>query len=187
MPTTAVGCGESFYHRLESVKQRVVERGVDADQFALVTGVSSDEAGDILLGVGIEDFSEGEEILLADAQGKFAHGVPEQAGKVAFEIADRIDAEAVDVEAGDHVLIGANQEALQIGIVRLQLFQNAEIADRVVAIASRSALPPEELVLLKLRRPHDRVERWIGNGCDVGKVGPSGAGLIAPLNRLGEA
>ena len=63
----------------------------------------------------IEDLAEGEEVLLADAEGEFAKGVAEQLRKVALEVAERVDAEAVDVVACDDVLIGANQELLQIG------------------------------------------------------------------------
>ena len=50
----------------------VSSAAANADQIALVAGVSSNERRDILLSIGIEDLSEGEEILLADAQGKSA-------------------------------------------------------------------------------------------------------------------
>ena len=149
MPTTAVGSRESLYHRFERIEQRIVECGIDADQFALIAGVASDESGDVLFGIRVEDLAEGEEVFLADAQGELAHGIAEQAREVSFQIAQRVDAESVDIEAGDHVLIGADQEALQIGVCCHHLLEDAEVADSVVAVAIGNALAAEELVLLQ--------------------------------------
>ena len=83
------------------------------------------------LGAAVEHFAEGEEVLLADAQGELAHGVSEDLRQVSLEVAQGVDAKSVDVEAGDDVLVGADQELpADSGSAVHQLLQGVEIADR---------------------------------------------------------
>jgi hypothetical protein len=155
------GRSKAFYHGLKIVEERVIESGIDPNEFADVTRVPADEPCDILLSVLIEDLTEREEVFLADTECKFADGVAKQARKIALQITKRVDAKTVDIKASDNVLISADEEALQIGISRHHLLQDAKIPNRIVAV--RIALPSKKLVLMEFGGPHQGIQRRIGN------------------------
>jgi len=144
--------GKTPYHGLEDRKKRVIKSSVHPDCLLIshVEGAPPDKPGDVVLSGIIEHFTEGEEVAFADRFGEFAYRVAEQAGQVAFQVPQGIDAETVDVEAGDDVLVGGDQRVLDTGVVGAHLAERREIPDGVVAACLRVALPPEVLVVLQL-------------------------------------
>ena len=95
--------------------------------------------------------------------------LPKIWARFALEVAEGVDAEAVDVVTGDDVLVGPDQEALGVGVGGQDLLEDVEVAHRVVAAAA-DALAPEEAVLLQLRRPDEGVTRRAGDVRDVGNA-----------------
>ena len=179
------GGGEALGDRRQLVEERVVERGVDADQIAGVVGVAADEPGDVLLGVPVEDFAVGEEVLLADGQGELADGIAEQSGQIALQVAQGVDAEPVDVEPGDDVLVGLDQQVLELGVIGAHLLERLEVADGVVAARLGCALPAKEGVVLQLARPHVRVTGRVHDVLDRRQARVGIPGPVAPSDRLG--
>jgi hypothetical protein len=57
------------------------------------------------------------------------------------KILRRSDAESIHVKAGDDILIGANKDILQVGVVRLHLLEGKKITDGLIGWGawSRSA------------------------------------------------
>ena len=88
-----LGSREPFHDRLERDEERVIKRGIDADLIASIVGVAPDEARDVLLGPAVQDLAEGEEVLLADAQGELAGRVAKGLGQIALEVPERVDPE----------------------------------------------------------------------------------------------
>src|SRR5439155_23357496 len=100
---------QTFRHSGQPEEQRKIQRGVDANGIVHRSGITTNKARDLLF--IIIHLAKGEEILLADTEGEFPYGVPKEALKVRFDIFEGIDAEAIDVEFRDDVLIGADQDA----------------------------------------------------------------------------
>src|SRR6266446_1969282 len=71
------GTGETLDDGWQGEVKRVVERGVDPDHVVGVARRTSNELGDVLLRLSIEDLAKSEEVLLADSLGKFPHRVAE--------------------------------------------------------------------------------------------------------------
>src|SRR5215813_8391543 len=173
-----------LHHRFERVEKWIVERRIASHQLAPVVGVVADELGDVLLCLWIEDLAEGEEVFLADAEGKLAHGVAKEPWQITLQISQGVDAKPVYVVARDHVLVGPNQKALKIRVSREQLLERAEVPDRVVATRLRVSFPAKKLVLLDFARPYQRVPRRVGDVFDDGELWPGRASLIPPSHGL---
>ena len=149
---------ESLEHPRQGEEQREVQRRVDADEIVRVTGEPPGVLGDLLLVV--QDFPEGEEVLLANAERELTNGVAERQGELAFDVFERVDAEAVDVELRDDVLVrrdervaGGELEAPirgQLAEVGGDLLQRLEVADN----AERRSLPSKEPVVPEFVREH---------------------------------
>jgi hypothetical protein len=142
-----LGRCKAFQDGLEIKKERKIQRGVDADQFASILCVATNESRDIGLGVLVKDLSKSEEVLLADTQSELTHRVAEEPWQIAEKIAQRIDAEAIAIEAGYYVLERTNEKALYVRIIGSELLEGTEVADHIVA--NRYTLSPEEIVLLQ--------------------------------------
>ena len=146
-----------LHHRHQVVVQRIIQCRIHAHHIALRRRIAADEARDIRLFAPIHHFAKREEILLPDAQRKLAHRVAKQQRQIPFQVAKRIDAKAVDIVPRNHVLIGADQEVLNIVLPRRQLLERYKIAHRIV-IRSRIPLASKILILLQLHRPHQHVQ-----------------------------
>ena len=146
MPAPSV---ETFGDLGQDVEQWEVERGVHAHQEVRVGGETARVLCDLLVIVGY--FAECEEIGLADAQRIFTDGVAEDPGEVPLHVLQRVDSETVDVEPGDQVLVGADQQVsggeleagLRCGLSEVggDLLERVEVADHARRV--RCALPPE--------------------------------------------
>src|SRR5258708_12079494 len=71
------GTGETLDDGWQGEVKRVVECGVDPDHIVGVARRTSDELGDVLLRLSIEDLAKSEEVLLPTTLGKFPHPVSE--------------------------------------------------------------------------------------------------------------
>ncbi len=153
--------GETLHHGGQPEEQREVERGIHTNRIFGLAGVLANELRDFPLVV--EYLSVGEEILLANAESEFPHGVAEGAREVALDELQRIDAESVNVKLGDQKLVGADQRfayglgRTELGVVAKRGHQFLERLE-VAAIFPAFALPAEKLVALQLDRPDTRVE-----------------------------
>ena len=143
--------------------------------------VPADEAGDFLLSITHEHFAKGEEVLFANAEGIFANRIAEQQRQIVFEIAQRVDAITIDIEAGDYLLVAANQELLYVDQIGAELFKRGEISDGIV-VGSRLALAAKIIVLMEFGGPYEGTGGRIGNGGYIGPIGPRHTLRISPLN-----
>jgi len=57
----------------------------------------------------IKHFTKGKEVFLTDAQGEFPHRIAEDTGEIPFDMLQRVDPVAIDVELGDNVLVDRDQ------------------------------------------------------------------------------
>jgi hypothetical protein len=106
---------------------------------------------------------------------------PNRRGNPSLQVTQGVDAESIDVEPGDHILVRANQELLQLHNVRPELLQRGKIADRVVA-RSRKTLPAVKGIVVKLAGPYQSIHRWAGYGGDVGPVRTRIPARVTPLD-----
>ena len=149
---------ESLDYLRQGAEQREVQCRIDADQIVRVASEAPGVLRDLLLAVG--DFSEGEEVLLADAEREFPDGVAEGTGEVSLDMFQRVDAVPVDVELGDDVLVGGDEHVAggeleaavrcHLAEVGGDLLQRAEVADH----AERRSLAAKETVVPELVREH---------------------------------
>src|SRR5438552_8548784 len=116
------GCAGMFDDGAERPLEREVEGGVDADGVGITgPGVPADKVAQVAFGNG--DFAVGEEIFLADRKREFAHGGAEGVAENDVGDFEGIDAEAIAIEPGNNVLIGANQRVLNGGILAHELLE----------------------------------------------------------------
>jgi len=74
--------------------------------------------------------------------------LPNRIAESAFKISQRVDSEPVNVESGDYVLVGSDQELLKLNEVRPGLLQGCKIANRVVG--SRKTLPAVKGIIMQV-------------------------------------
>src|SRR6266516_3525921 len=175
-----VGRLESFGNLWQCKEQRVVKGGINADQVARISSVASNKAGDFLL--VIVHFPKGEKVFLADAQSELAYSVAKDTGALSVKVLQGVDPKAVNVELGNQILIGANQNFLHVGIACQHLFEGSKVADDLVAPCLGNALPTKRGIAPQLCRPHGPIGGWIGNSLCHRPVQSWDAMLIAPSN-----
>ncbi len=175
----AADIGEPFGDRRQPEEQRKVERRVDAVAVARAA-VAADELGDRRLVV--IDLAEGEEVRLAERQRELAHGVAEDLDRLGIDVFRRVDAEAVEVVAGDEVLVRHDQHGEDrphaIAIAQALLAGNACVVfdDELAHVAEIAA---HEAVARPDRRsafaPRRRKNRWFCRSAgQIASSGPTG-------------
>src|SRR4029077_3336858 len=123
----------TFEHFREFKKQGEVQGRIDADRVLDRSCIAANELRDLLFIV--EDFPECEEVLFPDAESILAHRVAENAREIPLHILERVDTKAVDVEFGDRVLIGADQDLANSCSIRDEFLERIEVAAAFATLA----------------------------------------------------
>ena len=77
---------------------------------------------------GVEDLAEHEELALAVVAGELQHLRPEPLPEGVVDVLHRVDAEAVDAEVGDPVLVDVDHPLDHAGVLGEQVVQAEEVA-----------------------------------------------------------
>ncbi len=87
------------------------------------------------------DLAEDDEVGVALALGVGAHGGHECLPELVVDVLDRVDAEAVDAEFGDHRVVGGDHAVHDVGVLGEQVIQPDEVAVQAVLAAEVRVAP----------------------------------------------
>src|SRR4051794_37826346 len=88
--------------------------------------VAPDEVGQVTF--GDSDLAEGQKVPLPNRECKLAYRSTESVSELLVWHFERVNAEAVTIEPGDGVLIGANQRILHVPVLADDLLERLEVA-----------------------------------------------------------